>query len=98
MTDVTIDHFTRAIEDISVHGDNDTLPFDIDNGFIADNHDALARMALSFSRDLQQAGKDKARSIVEGLPVFSERLLVATGSAGFRITTKIHPFWNMYFN
>jgi hypothetical protein len=30
--------------------------------------------------------------------VFSERLLAPAGSSGFRITTKIHPFWNLYLN
>lgn len=30
--------------------------------------------------------------------LFSERLLVPAGSAGFRITTKIQPFWNIYSN
>jgi len=24
--------------------------------------------------------------------------VATTGPAGFRITTKIHPFWNLYFN
>ena len=32
------------------------------------------------------------------LTVGSERLLVPSGSHGFRITTKIHPFWNLYLN
>jgi reverse transcriptase-like protein len=98
MTSTTIDHFRRAIADISAHGDNDTLPFDVDNGFIADNQEALAAIAFKFSQELETAGKKAARGIVDGLPVFSERLLAPTGSAGFRITTKIHPFWNLYFN
>src|SRR5690606_34574902 len=28
----------------------------------------------------------------------SERLLVPAGAHGFRITTRIHPFWNLYLN
>ena len=32
------------------------------------------------------------------LEVFSERLLAPAGADGFRITTKIHPFWNVYLN
>ena len=34
---VTLDHFTRAAIDIGAHGDNDTLPFDVDNRFISEN-------------------------------------------------------------
>jgi len=30
--------------------------------------------------------------------MFHERLLTPTGYSGFRVTTKIHPFWNIYFN
>jgi hypothetical protein len=98
MTEITIDHFRRAIADISAHGDNDTLPFDIDNRFIGENQEELAGIAFEFSRQVEKAGKGKTRGLVDALPLFSERLLVPTGSAGFRITTKIHPFWNIYFN
>ena len=35
---------------------------------------------------------------MNGLTIGSERLLVPSGSDGFRITTKIHPFWNLYLN
>lgn len=33
MSAVTRDHFKRAASDIANHGDNDTLPFDIDTRF-----------------------------------------------------------------
>ncbi len=35
---------------------------------------------------------------MNGLTITSERLLVPSGSHGFRITAKIHPFWNLYLN
>lgn len=35
---------------------------------------------------------------MNGLTVISERILVPSGSNGFRITSKIHPFWNLYLN
>lgn len=35
---------------------------------------------------------------MNGLNIGSERLLVPSGPHGFRITTKIHPFWNLYLN
>jgi hypothetical protein len=98
MTDVTLEHFKRAILDISANGDNDTLPFDIDSRFITENKDELASIAFSFSERLEKGSKESARDLIEELPIFSERLLVPTGTAGFRITTKIHPFWNIYFN
>src|ERR1700719_1477142 len=37
VSNVTLDHFERAAADTRAHGDNDTLPFDIDNRFICDN-------------------------------------------------------------
>ena len=40
----------------------------------------------------------RAAKAINALHIFSERLLVPTGSAGFRISTKLHPFWNIYFN
>lgn len=35
---------------------------------------------------------------MNGLAIVAERLLVPSGPHGFRITTKIHPFWNLYLN
>lgn len=37
-------------------------------------------------------------STLGSITIGSERLLVPVGSHGFRITTKIHPFWNLYLN
>jgi hypothetical protein len=98
MPDLTLDHFRRAAADIGSHGDNDTLPFDIDNRFIKDNQEALANLAFTYSRELGKGNRRATRTAIDSLPIFSERLLAPTGSAGFRITTKIHPFWNIYFN
>lgn len=98
MPTVTLNHFKRATADVGAHGDNDTLPFDIDNRFIAENADTLAELAFAYSQELERATKKSARTAIDSLVIFSERLLVPTGAAGFRITTKIHPFWNAYFN
>src|SRR5258707_15260229 len=98
MTEVTLEHFKRAISDISANGDNDTLPFDVDNRFITENQENLANIAFRFSEGLEKGSKKSARNLIDELPIFSERLLVPTGTAGFRITTKIQPFWNIYFN
>lgn len=102
MPSVTLDHFRRSAADIAAHGDNDTLPFDVDNRFIRDNQEELAQLAFSFFDELESTeGKEKRKTVakrINSLPVFSERLLVPTGPSGFRITTKLHPFWNLYFN
>lgn len=95
---VLLRHFQRAVADIAAHGDNDTLPFDIDNRFIAENQGSLSELAYTFFQSLEQGGKKAALTRLSEIQVFSERLLVPTGAAGFRITTKIHPFWNIYFN
>lgn len=98
MSEITLGHFKRAAADIGAHGDNDTLPFDVDNRFIAENQDALAEVAFNYFRELEAGGTKKAASEINSLQIFSERLLTPTGPAGFRITTKLHPFWNIYFN
>lgn len=98
MPKVKLNHFKRAAADIGAHGDNDTLPFDVDNRFIKENQDALAEIAFDYFRELEAGEAKKAASEIDSLQVFSERLLTSTGPTGFRITTKIHPFWNIYFN
>ena len=98
MPGVTLEQFKRAAVDIGSHGDNDTLPFDIDNRFIKENQDALATLAYDYFFQLDNNSIEVAAKAINALQVFSERLLVPTGSAGFRITTKIHPFWNVYIN
>jgi hypothetical protein len=98
MGDMRLDHFKRAAADIGAHGDNDTLPFDIDNRFVKENADVLADLAFAYCSELQGGTPKSAKNAIESLLVFSERLLAPTGPAGFRITTKIHPFWNIYLN
>ena len=98
MSGVTLQHFKRAAVEIGSHGDNDTLPFDIDNRFIKENHDSLATLAHNYFCEIDNGSHNEAVNAINSLPVFAERLLVPTGAAGFRITTKIHPFWNIYIN
>jgi hypothetical protein len=98
MPDVTLEHFRRAAVDVGAHGDNDTLPFDIDNRFINEKSDELARIAFGFYSRLENKSEDEVVAAINSLQIFFERLLVPTGASGFRITTKIHPFWNVYLN
>lgn len=98
MQKVRLDHFIRAAQDIGSHGDNDMLPFDVDNRFVSDNKEQLANIAFSYFSSLEKGGAANAKKSVNSLNVFTERLLSPTGSSGFRISTKIHPFWNIYLN
>jgi Reverse transcriptase (RNA-dependent DNA polymerase) len=98
MPEVTLIHFQRAAADIGAHGDNDTLPFDIDNRFIAQRQNELSQAAFDYFNALQKDSEANSEKSIKNLSIFSERLLVPTGPTGFRITTKIHPFWNIYFN
>ena len=52
MSQVVLDHFKRAACDVGAHGDNDTLPFDIDNRFVKENEDALAVLAFEYFQKL----------------------------------------------
>lgn len=98
MQKVTLEHFIRAAEDIGSHGDNDMLPFDIDNRFISDKKNQLANVSFRLFTALEKGGSDNAKDKINSLNIFTERLLSPTGASGFRISTKIHPFWNIYLN
>jgi hypothetical protein len=98
MSAITRDHFKRAAADIGAHGDNDTLPFDIDNRFVKDKQEALVDVACNFSRELAKGNGKTARNVMDSANIFSERLLAPSGPSGFRIVTKIHPFWSIYYN
>lgn len=92
-------HFERSAREVAKHGDNDTLPFDIDVRFCGDEAEALASIAHGFYSELRDSdsAKDNYERIAE-LNVHSERLLAPSGPAGFRVVTKIHLFWNIYLN
>lgn len=98
MPDIRLDHFVRAAADIGAHGDNDMLPFDIDTSLVKDNQEALSKLGFAFCQELSRLDKKAAKNSVDSLPVFSERLLVSAGPAGFRVATAIHPFWSIYFD
>jgi hypothetical protein len=95
---IDISHFRRAAYDIGKYGDNDTLPFDVDNRFIADKVDQIAQLAFEHFDTLRRDSEENSKKKMDALGVFAERLLTPTGPAGFRITTKANPFWNVYFN
>lgn len=98
MLAVNIEHFRRAALEIGQSGENDTLPYDIDAGFIRDKADALAGICFQLFSAVNGKSVKDAAAFMNELTVGSERLLVPAGSHGFRITSKIHPFWNLYLN
>jgi hypothetical protein len=95
---ITQDHFYRAALEIGQGGENDTLPYDVDARFVKDNAENLAPICFDLFKSVEALSKKQSLDFMSGLNIGSERLLTATGSHGFRITTKIHPFWNLYLN
>ena len=95
---VTQDHFRRAAFEIGQSGENDVLPYDIDAAFVRDKSEDLSKICFDLFQSIEAMSGVEAASFVNGLTIGSERLLAPSGSHGFRITTKIHPFWNLYLN
>lgn len=96
--EVTINHFLRAALEIGRNGENDTLPYDLEAGFVRDKSEELSKICLNLFETVNQNTTKEAAAYMNQLTIGSERLLVPTGAYGFRITTKIHPFWNLYLN
>lgn len=94
----TLNHFERAAREIAAHGDNDTLPFDLDVRFCGDQAQALAIIAFGFYQELRDGPAKENHERIAAMHVYSERLIAPSGPAGFRVVTKIHPFWNIYLN
>ncbi len=84
--------------EIGQNGENDTLPYDIDASFIRDKAEDLATICFQLFQSIEAKPEKDAVSFMNGITIGSERLLAPSGSHGFRITTKIHPFWNLYLN
>lgn len=98
MVKVKKDHFLRAAHEIGNNGDNDTLPYDVDSAFVKDKALELADICFELFQGVETGSFGKPVQFMNGLAIGSERLLVPSGAHGFRITTKIHPFWNLYLN
>lgn len=92
------EHFLRAALEIGQNGENDTLPYDIDAAFVRDKAEELSKICSNLFSIIDSGTISDAISLMSTFTINSERLLVPSGSHGFRITTKIHPFWNLYLN
>jgi hypothetical protein len=95
---ISSDHFYRAALEIGQNGENDTLPYDLDAQFVKERAGDLSAICDTFFNKINAMQKKEAARFMNQLTVGSERLLTAAGSHGFRITTRIHPFWNLYLN
>lgn len=92
-------HFLRAAREIGKSGENDTLPYDPDARFIKEKAVEIAALCKTlYDQVLAKETDEGAKGFVNGLELFSERLLAPAGAHGFRIVTKIHPFWSVYLN
>lgn len=96
--EVKREHFVQAALEIGKSGDNDTLPYDIDSSFVRDKAEGLSQICFELFRLLDSKSFKDAKNFINELTIGSERLLAPSGSHGFRITTKLHPFWNLYLN
>lgn len=76
-------HFERAAREVAKHGDNDTLPFDIDVRFCGDQASAIASIAFGFYSELRDSpsAKDNYDRISE-LHLYSEGSLPHPVQAG----------------
>jgi len=95
---VSRDHFLRAALEIGQSGENDTLPYDIDAGFVRDRAEQLSDICFRLFQQIDARTPSNAAAYVNSLTIGAERLLAPSGSHGFRITTRIQPFWNLYLN
>jgi hypothetical protein len=96
--DVKKEHFLRAALEIGQSGENDTLPYDIDAAFVKNKSEDLAQICFDLFESIDAKPEKEAVTFMNGLTVGSERLLAPSGAHGFRITTRIHPLWNLYLN
>ncbi|TGT87178.1 MULTISPECIES: RNA-directed DNA polymerase [unclassified Mesorhizobium] len=98
MLDVKERNFLAAAMEIGESGENDTLPYDIDASFIRDRSPELSKICFELFKNINNKSVKQAAAFMSEITVGAERLLAPSGSHGFRITTKIHPFWNLYLN
>ncbi|MFG0639955.1 RNA-directed DNA polymerase [Delftia sp. WSY_22] len=98
MLNPTLEHFIRAAREVAKHGDNDTLPFDLDVRFCGDSAESIAKIAHGFFNELKTGPVKGNHERIAALSIWSERLVAPSGPAGFRVVTKMHPFWNIYLN
>ena len=74
------------------------MPYDIDAGFIREKSEELSEICFKLFQLVDGKSVKGAAAFMNEITVGAERLLAPSGSHGFRITTKIHPFWNLYLN
>lgn len=80
---------TRALRNISSHGDTDVFPFPFERSIFQEKPDAC----VEYVKELHDHFDDR---LVESPPLTIE-MLSQVGYVGFRRATLIEPFWNTYY-
>ena len=80
---------TRAVANISQHGDTDIFPFPIENRIIFDSADKIKTYLLEADKDFDK--------FLTAYPPANYGTLAPVGYTGFRWATQIDPLWNVYF-
>ncbi len=90
--EVTLEHFAKAAREVGAHGDNDTLPFDLDNRFISDCHADIAQVAYDLFQTLDKGEKRARGRQLTLFPFFMSDSLYQAGPVAFGSQLKYTRF------
>jgi hypothetical protein len=77
------EHFERAVADVAAHGDNDTLPFDVDIRFVKAKQRELVDVAYSLSCELTKVDVKTARHKIDTASIFQSDFWLPPARADF---------------
>lgn len=83
------DSFSKAVANITKHGDTDVFPLPIDNIILFDNHKDTVAILIDFNTHFD------AR--LASHPPSHYSSLVPVGYTGFRLVAQLDPIWNALF-
>jgi hypothetical protein len=91
-------HFQKAANDIFVHGDNDTLPYNSDTRLAGARATEISDLCGQMWATLSRLTEGELTRKLRAAEFESERLLIPSGPTGFRVVSRIHPVWAVYAN
>jgi hypothetical protein len=80
---------SRALQNISSHGDTDVFPFPFERSIFQEKPDAC----IEYVKELHDHFVER----LADSPPFTIEMLSQVGYTGFRRATLIEPFWNAYY-
>src|ERR1700730_16570584 len=80
---------TKALRNISTHGDTDVFPFPFERSLFQERLDAC----VDYVNEIHEHFEDH----LAGSPPLTIEMLSQVGYTGFRRATLIEPFWNAYY-